>query len=459
LPLVNPWIRGDGVGYYALARALLVQHNLDFRPDWLAGNSSFRLSKVDANDQIYRGEFTDTGHINNHFSIGPAILWAPFLIPVHGAATLARHFGSPVSDDGFSAPYRICISLATALYGFLGLWLSYRLARKYVAEVWALLATIAIWFASSLSVYMYFNPSWSHAHSAFTVALFLWYWDCTRADRTWRQWILLGLFGGLMMNVYYVNATVLVVPLLESIGRYLRSLKARDWAAFGRLFARNFAFLICVILGFLPTLITKQIIYGSPLKFGYSEMWIWYSPAFLKVASSSDHGLFTWTPVLLFAIVGLFFLGKIDRAFAFYLFVVFVIYLYTIGCYESWDGISSFGNRFFVSLTPIFVIGLAALFDAIGRAWSESGARIFVRGATGLLIMWNLGLIFQWGTHLIPARGPIAWREAAYNQVAVVPRQAFLSVYRYMTQRKNMMNRIEQEDMSHITSAPAEKTH
>ena len=43
---------------------------------------------------------------------------------------------------------------------------------------------------------------------------------------------------------------------------------------------------------------------------------------------------------------------------------------------------------------------------------------------TALLVLWNLGLIFQWGTHLIPARGPISWREVAYNQVAVVPAEA-----------------------------------
>ena len=37
-----------------------------------------------------------------------------------------------------------------------------------------------------LPVYMYFNPSWSHAHSAFIVALFVWYWDRTRTTRTFR---------------------------------------------------------------------------------------------------------------------------------------------------------------------------------------------------------------------------------------------------------------------------------
>jgi len=28
--MLNPWVRGDGVGYYAFARAPLIQHNLDF---------------------------------------------------------------------------------------------------------------------------------------------------------------------------------------------------------------------------------------------------------------------------------------------------------------------------------------------------------------------------------------------------------------------------------------------
>jgi len=42
LALINPWVRGDGVGYYAFARALLIQHNLDFTPDYNAANASFR---------------------------------------------------------------------------------------------------------------------------------------------------------------------------------------------------------------------------------------------------------------------------------------------------------------------------------------------------------------------------------------------------------------------------------
>jgi hypothetical protein len=34
LPLINPVVHGDGVGYYAYARAPLIQHNLHFEDDW-----------------------------------------------------------------------------------------------------------------------------------------------------------------------------------------------------------------------------------------------------------------------------------------------------------------------------------------------------------------------------------------------------------------------------------------
>ena len=48
---------------------------------------------------------------------------------------------------------------------------------------------------------------------------------------------------------------------------------------------------LAVFVAFLPTLITKKIIFGSYLNFGYSERWFWNSPAFFKVCFSAEHGL------------------------------------------------------------------------------------------------------------------------------------------------------------------------
>src|SRR6267378_8046491 len=158
LPFLNPWVRGDGVGYYAFARAPLIEHSLDFTKDYQSANASFRNGRLDEFGQPKSDFRTSTGHLDNHFTVGPAILWIPFLLLAHAGVLLARALGSPVAADGFSAPYRITMALATALYGFLSLVLAFRLARQYVEERWALLATLSIWWASSLPVYMYFNP-------------------------------------------------------------------------------------------------------------------------------------------------------------------------------------------------------------------------------------------------------------------------------------------------------------
>src|SRR5258708_36378310 len=104
LALLNPWVRGDGVGYYAFARAPLIDHSLNFEHDYIAANTSFREARLDEHGQPKRMFRTRTGHLDNHFTVGPAMLWAPFLLLAHRGVLLARALGSQVAADGFSAP-------------------------------------------------------------------------------------------------------------------------------------------------------------------------------------------------------------------------------------------------------------------------------------------------------------------------------------------------------------------
>jgi hypothetical protein len=456
IPLSNPWVRGDGVGYYAYARALLIEHRLDFEKDWMHGNASFTMGRLDADGHVLPEEFTSTGHIENLWSIGPALLWLPFLVVTHAAVLICDRLGAHVAADGFSTPYVITMAFATAFYGFLGLLLSFRIARKYFEERWAFLATIGIWWASSLPVYMYFNPSWSHAHSAFAVALFLWYWQRTRNDRTIPQWIVLGLLSGFIVDVYYPNGALLMIPLLEGIAAYWADFKSRAnaGAAMARLFGRHLIYVSVFALALLPTLISRKIIFGSFLQTGYTPVggWAWGSPAFWNVLFSSDHGMLSWTPILILALIGLLLFRRADQSFATNAIIAFLLFYVVVSVHPDWDGMSSFGARFFISLTPLFILGLSAFFHWLAQAWPERRAAVWASTATALLIMWNLGLVFQWGTHLIPARGPISWRDAAYNQVAVVPVEATRTIETYLTKRKQLMRRIEQQDVEHLKS-------
>jgi hypothetical protein len=456
IPLSNPWVRGDGVGYYAYARALLIEHRLDFQKDWAHGNESFAMGRVDASGHVLPGEYTSTGHIANLWSIGSSLLWLPFLLLTHAGVLLCDRLGAHVAADGFSTPYVVAMAFATACYGFLGLLLSFRIAQKYFEQRWAFLATIGIWWASSLPVYMYFNPSWSHAHSAFAVALFLWYWQRTRGSRSIPQWIVLGLLSGLIVDVYYPNGALLMIPLLEGIAAYWEDIKSPVYAgaAMARLFVRHLIYLSAFFVALLPTFVSRTIIFGSALHTGYAPVggWAWASPAFWNVLFSSDHGMLSWTPILILALIGLLLFWRADKQFATYAIFAFLLFYIVVSVHPDWDGMSSFGNRFFVSLTPLFILGLAAFFHWLAQVWPERRASVAAAAVTTLLIMWNLGLVFQWGTHLIPARGPISWRDAAYNQVAVVPVEATRTLETYLTRRKQLMRRIEQQDVEHLKS-------
>jgi len=452
LPLANPWVRGDGVGYYAYLRSTLIDHNLNFEKDYLAANQSFVMSRTDAQGRLLPSMYTRTGQVENHFAVGPAILWAPVMIVVHGAVLLADRAGAHVAANGYSRPYLLAMAFATACYGFLSLFLSFRIARKYFDEQWALFAMVGIWMASSLPIYMYFNPSWSHALSAFTVALFIWYWERTRLRRSIPQWIILGLMAGLMGNVYYPNAIVLIFPAIEAVYLLLDKHNNSDRSAVTnqKLAIGCGVFLVFFLFSLAPTFISRQIIYGNPLQTGYPAIgtWNWTSPSLLKVLFSSDHGMFSWTPILILATAGLPLLVKRDALLGAGSLLTFLAFYYFIASYPDWDGLSSFGNRFFVSLTPIFILGLAALMDSFA-AWMGNAARTVaaVVPVLALLIAWNLGFIFQWGTHMVPARGEISWNAMVHNQFVEVPRRLTHDLQSYFVDRSGMMKHIEQEDI------------
>ena len=458
LPLLNPWVRGDGVGYYAYARAPLIEHSLDFTHDFEFANESFKNPCFDEHGLIRSECQTRTGHLDNHFTVGPAMLWSPFLVVAHGGVLIADEMGSHVAADGFSSPYRYAMAFATALYGFIGLWLSFRLACKYVGPVWAFVATVAIWWASSLPVYMYFNPAWSHAHSSFVCALFLWYWDGTRENRTVWQWVVLGLIAGLMLDVYYPNLMILCVLAVEAVGQYAGILRGRHGSpvTLVQLASRHVLFGAAVCIVMIPTFAKNAIVYGGPFETGYYSVreFLWRSPAFLSVLFSSDHGLVSWTPILGVAILGLFLFAfhlpkvgipLVSGLVAFYLF---------ISVYPNWAGISSYGNRFFVSLTPMFVLGLAYLLERAAAVFARPRVALAVcSGVLGIFVLWNLGMIYQWGMHLVPTRGEISFREAAYNQFYVVPGRLGSSLRSYFFRRRELMQQIEKKDMEELNDS------
>jgi hypothetical protein len=291
------------------------------------------------------------------------------------------------------------------------------------------------------------------------VALFLWYWHETRDTRTLAQWILLGALAGLMLNVYYANVMLFVILPFEALREYGAAFRKATptTPSVAQLLVLHAAFAATLILCMLPTFIAHRIIYGSAAETGYIPIsqWAWGSPHLFSVLFSANHGLLSWTPVLLFAVIGLVaFWRSVPRIGGAFLLAALAFY-YFIASYPDWAGISSYGNRFFVSLTPLFILGLGVFLDRFTRIFRSRRAALAAASAfLACFVFWNAGLMFQWGTHLIPARGPISFSEMIQNQFIVVPRQIATQFEKYLFGRKAMMQQIEQHDLEQMKQKP-----
>ena len=130
-----------------------------------------------------------------------------------------------------------------------------------------------------------------------------------------------------------------------------------------------------------------------------------------------------------------------------YLGVGAAAFYYLIACYPYWHGLSSFGNRFFISLTTIFIFGLALLFERAALCSATMGGRLFRRrtgGGTGFV---------EPGTDVPVGRAPYpgSWGNFFWtndSQSIVCGTQGVVGAFAIVfVSRKSEMHKIEQQDI------------
>jgi hypothetical protein len=210
------------------------------------------------------------------------------------------------------------------------------------------------------------------------------------------------------------------------------------------------AFGAAVVLAATPQLVIKSILHGSALRTGTLNRYFWDAPRLMDVGFATEHGLFLWTPVLLLSVIGLLLLCRREPAVGLGLLAAFATLYYVVACYEAWHGISSFGNRFFICLTPAFVVGAAVALRETERLLSRwmpaAGARAAPVLLVAALFVWNAGLVFQWGTNMVPRQGPVDFAVVARNQATAVPERIASLAARYVAARQQMMREQEKKD-------------
>ena len=352
-------IYGDGRYYYATARSLVIDGDLNFV-------NEYAFLKI----KDYQ---LPTGYLANKYPPGSSFVWILPLILVHQIT---------LTTDGYSFPYQIAVGFTTILFSIFGIALLNRTLNLFFERKISLLASLTILFSTNLLFYSSFDVINSHAIS-FALATLLLYLLFKFKDNNYQKWIFSGLTGGFLILTRTQDLLLLILPLFllyhskQNLFRKLKSLVL---------------FIMGTSLTFFPQLVIWKIIYGSYFLspyFNRIESFNFLNPRIFGVLFNADTGLILWTPFIIGGFIGLFFLkGKLKYLRNIFIAMIFLQF-YLIASWSSWDQGASFGIRMLTSCLPLLAFGFAQLFKIYLHKYSLRSLYYFL-GFSSLL---NFSLI------------------------------------------------------------------
>ena len=370
--------------------------------------------------------FYNPATLNSARYLGVPLLEVPFFAAGELLARVMALLGSYHAPNGMTFPYLFMVSLSSTFFGLAAMLLIYLLCREFFSRSTSLLATIGCWLASPLVFFTFCWNGWPHPFNTFFTALFLLYWKRTLGARTWKDWIALGTIGGILCLIRPTNAILALFPAWDII----QSLRFKK--AVIRTIIRPLAGMLAAALIFSPQLTIWRCISGHWWSGPYQEIgdyFDWLHPNFFgTLFSTAQHGLFSWSPLLLPAALGLWLLAKKDRAFGVLAMVCAVLHTYIYSAWSVWWPGIGFSNRFFIELIPLLVPGLAALIEKAEE--KKYLSREFIIALLSFAVVWNIFLMGAYRVNSVPygipepARiidKPLTMGELIYQQLFVFP--------------------------------------
>jgi hypothetical protein len=430
---------GDEIEYFAFLRSLWFDRDLSFDNEYryfydrgIARGFGFRETLLELS--------TPTGLRLNFGTLGCAILWAPFYAVADVGVAGARMWGSDVPADGFSWPYLAAVTCGSAVYGFLAVLISAHVARRVIGQ--GSRAALLVWLSTPLLFYMYLAPGMAHACSAFVVALFVAAWLRVRERWSPRGAVALAILAALMTMVREQDAFIAIGPGVDYLVTLGLAIRNRHVDSVRRLAIGGLAGVVAFAVAYLPQAMAYLALNG---RFGpppqIARKMSWTAPHALDVLLSVEHGFFFWTPLAMLSVAGLVWLAirpaaggtagvGSTRWVGVLALLIVAGQIYVNGSIQSWSQAGAFGQRRFVALTVLLVLGLAQVLASVHAAT----LRRALIGVLGLCLWWNLGLMAQFGAGMMD-RQRLQLDRNAYNTFVGVPARLPELAYRYVFDR------------------------
>jgi len=344
-------IRWDIISYYAYLPAFFVYHDLELK-----------FHKYEEEEvYIMWPKQLDNGQKLIKTTMGLSFMYLPFFLMAHGYA----HF-TGLAATGYTSVYKYFIVLSTIFYFFLGGWFVRKILLKYFDDKTTAITLIVITLGTNLYFFSTFGAPMPHTYLFFLFAFFLWltisWYETPKIGKA----IMIGLIGGLITLIRPTDIIIVIIFIFYGMITF-EDVKMRIKLFFKFryhiLTMFFFAFLI-----FIPQFLYWKLITGHYIYYSYGdEHFFWTNPHIIDGLFSYRKGWLIYTPMMSFALVGIFFLKKALKKFFIPLLIFVPLNIYIIFSWWCWWYGGSFGQRAFIESYAIMSIPLAMVIYRVYR--------------------------------------------------------------------------------------------
>ena len=385
----------DVFGYYLYLPLAVIYNDL--------GMSDFSIveqiiERYKNTPTFYQGMQMPSGDWVIKYSMGLAFLYLPFFAIGHIVALL-----SSFPTDGFSLPYQYSIWFGGILYTLAGLVLVRRLALKFFSDFVSALILIILYLGTNylMNTSFYGQNAMSHNY-LFTLYLLLilitirWH-----KSPDMKYMILLGIIAGIIILSRPSEIVCLTIPLfwgvynLDSLTQKIRLLVKNYRQVL--IFACLLLFIGSFQFAYWKAFTGKFLFYTYGINPG--EGFECLRPYIVEVLFSFRKGWLLYTPVMVFALVGIALLYKQNKSLFTPVLIYFSLNLYLVSCWSTWWYAESFGQRALVPSYALLILPLGYTVQWINSSSTKFRRAMFV--LIGILSCLNLFQTWQYHTGLI----------------------------------------------------------
>lgn len=297
---------------------------------------------------------TPTGGNVIKTSMGMSILYAPFFFLGHVAAYIGDY-----DTGGFSIPYKIALLMSSLFFLGVGLYFLNKILLRYFSILVTSITLFALVVGTNLLHYVTAEATMSHIYNFSLIAVFIYIIIKWYENQSMKNTLIIGFLLGLIVLIRPTNVIVLFIFILYDI-KSLNDLKDRI-SLFIRSYTKLILIAICALLVWVPQMLYWKSVSGQFLYFSYGEERFFFNnPQIIRGLFSYRNGWLVYTPLMIFAILGLILLWKKQRQFFWPILIFLVMNVYIITSWWNWWYGGSFGLRAFIDSYSLLAIPLAA---------------------------------------------------------------------------------------------------